>query len=329
MKNLIATYRLIIVCFCILFFPFQASWGAATPDIPKAAEPLPGVDQIGPNDQLSIWAFEVEELNGKLFRVDGKGYIDLPLAGRVKAAGKTAGELKEELIGRFKVYVRDPRVTVTLAEGRSKPVSVIGAVKSPGIHQLEGRKTLIEMISLAGGFREDAGYSVKITRDLKWGKIPLANAAADSSGKFSVAEVRVKDLVAADSPVENIQILPDDVVSVPKTELFYVVGDVHKPGGFPMGETKYVPVFQALSMAEGVLGTASEGHSRIVRPRPGSSGPAEIPVDVKKIMKGKGSDVTLQAGDILYIPSSTAKKVTARAIEAGIGLGTGVLIWRR
>jgi polysaccharide export outer membrane protein len=107
------------------------------------------------------------------------------MIGEVAADGLTVPELEADLSGRLKQYYIDPQVTVTVTEFRSQPVSVVGAVTNPGVHQLEGHKTLLEMLSMAGGPRPDAGSFVRVTRDLQWGRVPLPNAHDDPVGHWS------------------------------------------------------------------------------------------------------------------------------------------------
>jgi polysaccharide export outer membrane protein len=134
--------------------------------------------------------------------------------------------------------------------------------------------------------------------------------------------------MAAANPEQNISILPNDVISVPRAGMFYVLGDVKKAGAFVMGEKTSISVLQALSTAEGALSTASTGHARILRAMPGQSERVEMKIDLKKLLAGKGEDPRLHPEDILYVPSSTTKKITTRAIEGSISLGTGLLVWR-
>jgi polysaccharide export outer membrane protein len=206
---------------------------------------------------------------------------------------------------------------------------VIGAVNNAGVHQLQGRKTLVEMLSLAGGLRQDAGYRVKITRELDWGEIPIENARVDSSGKFSVAEVSLKDILEANTPGGNIRIMPHDVISVPRAQLVYVIGEVHKSGGFVLGERETVSVLQALSMAEGLARTAAPGSAKILRSPSGDSQRIEIAVDLRRILSGKDNDVPLRSDDILFVPTSKSKNAVMRSLEAAIQLGTGFAIYRR
>jgi polysaccharide export outer membrane protein len=289
---------------------------------------VPSTYTLGPNDQISFWGTDADEIVNKPFRIDPEGEVSLPMVGRLRAEGLTIRQFEEALNKRLSTYVRDPHIAVSIVEFRSQPVAVVGAVKSPGTYQLQGRKTVVEMISLAGGFREDAGNTVKITRELEWGKIPLSNATIDPLHNFSVAEVRIKEILEAKNPEDNILMMPHDVITVPRGELVYVIGDVKKAGGFILAERSNMSVLQALSMAEGLDHTAKASHTKILRLEPGQEQRTEIAVNLKKILDGRSNDVPLQAGDILFVPGSTAKKAGVRTLEAMIEAGTGLAIWR-
>jgi polysaccharide export outer membrane protein len=300
---------------------------AAGQDSPAAMN-VPSTYTLGPNDEISFWGIDAEEIVNKRFRIDPDGEVSLPMVGRLQAAGLTIRQFEEVLNKQLSAYIREPHIVVTIAEFRSQPVTVVGAVKSPGTYQLQGRKTVVEMISLAGGFREDAGNTIKITRELEWGKIPLSDASIDPGHKFSVAEIRIKEILEARNPQENILMMPHDVVTVPRGELIYVIGDVKKAGGFILTERSNMSVLQALSMAEGLGNTANTSHSKILRLESGQEQRTEIALNLKKILDGTSNDVPLQAGDILFVPGSAAKKVGVRTVEAMVQIGTGVAIWR-
>lgn len=285
---------------------------------------------LGPEDELTLSGPELDEAGSPLrvVRVDGQGDIQVPLVGRVHIAGMTVQQAEEELNKRLSTYIRKPQVVLEVKELRSQPASVVGAVNAPGVHQVSGRKTLVEMISMAGGIRPDAGYSIRITRQIEWGCIPLAGATTDASGKYSVAQVSLTDILEAKNPGENIQILPHDVISIPKAELIYVTGGVKKSGGFVLGEHQSMSVIQAVSLAEGLTSTADKKHAKILRMQPGTDQRVEIAVDLKSMFEGKAGDVPLQGKDILFIPDSAGKKVALRILEAAIQTGTGVAIYR-
>lgn len=306
--------------------PLPASASHPPADSP---EQLRSTYVLGPEDQITIRALDAEEISDRPLRIDMSGYIRLPMVGRLRASGLTIEQLEAQLVARLKTFIREPEVSVSITEFRSQPVSVIGAVKNPGVHQLQGRKSLIEILSLAGGLNTDAGHTIKITRRLEWGRIPLRSGADDPTGQFSVAQVSVKAIMEAKNPEENIIVRPYDVISVPRAEMVYVTGQVVRSGGFVLNERETLSVLQALSLAGGLGSTASPQNSRILRPALGAAGRAEIAVDLKKILAGKAQDLPLQAEDILFVPGSAPKKAAIRAIEAAIQIGTGVVIWRR
>ncbi len=284
---------------------------------------------LGPEDQISIRALEAEEISEKPVRIDMTGYLRLPLAGRLKAAGLTIEQLENEISARLKQYVKQPEVAISVVEFHSQPVSVIGSVRNPGVHQLQGQKTLVEMLSLAGGLADDAGHSVKITRRLEWGRVPLPSAADDPTGAFSVAEVSLKEILEARNPAENIVIRPQDVVSVPRANMVYVIGEVPKAGGYVLRERETLSALQALSLAGGLDRAAAPQNARILRLPAGGGNRTELAVNLKRIMTGQASDVPLQAEDILLIPGSAPKKAISRAAEAAVQITTGLIIFRR
>ena len=219
---------------------------------------------LGPEDQLTMRVLDLEEVPDKPFRVDMRGNINVPLIGRVHAGGLTVEQLEATLTEEFSKVLNNATVTVSMAEFRSQPVSVLGAVRTPGVHQIRGQPRC-ELLSLAGGLNPDAGNTIKITRRKSAGPLPLANSQDDPTGEFQVAEVTAKSIMEGKNPQDNIQVLPNDVVSVPKAELVYVIGAVHKSGGFILSEKERVSVLQALSMAEGLDRGSAPGNAKILR----------------------------------------------------------------
>jgi polysaccharide export outer membrane protein len=283
---------------------------------------------LGANDQIKVWVLGVEEIGDKPIRVDPSGDIDLPLIGQVHAAGFTIDQLKNELVQRYAKELLKPQVSVELLEYGSQPVSVMGAVNKPGVHQLEGHKTLAEVLSLGEGLRPDAGPRVNISRLAENGAIPLPTAKPDPTGKYTVADVGVKDLLAGTHPAENIVIYPNDVITVPPAEGVYVIGEVKKAGEVMM-KGDGVTVLQALSSAEGFGPSPAPQNAKIVRIVPGTGERKEIPVNLKKIMAGASEDVAMRPYDILVVPPSGSRKVAVRVMEAAIQAATGMAMYGR
>ena len=283
---------------------------------------------LGPDDQITVHALLVPEIAEKAIRIESDGWINLPLAGRVKAGGLTASQLEQAIVERLKVYLEQPQVSIDVTEMKSQPVSVLGAVKNPGVHQLGGPKTLVEVLSLAGGVEVDAGYSVRIARRVNAGALPLPDAQRDATGQFVVAEVGLEDVMDGRHIASTLEIQPHDVITVPRARLVYAIGEVKKPGGFVLREKQSVSVLQVLALAEGLSRTAGAGSARVLRPNPAGGPREEIPVNLNQLMAGKCADVALQPDDILFVPNSMAKSGLMRAMEAAIQMGTGMAIWR-
>jgi polysaccharide export outer membrane protein len=283
---------------------------------------------LGPDDQIVIHAFKAEEISEKPVQVGGDGLISLPMIGTVQAAGLSVRELENQIASRLTDYVQHPSVSISVTEYRSQPVSVLGDVNNPGVHELHGDTSLLRMISLAGGLKPDAGYRIKIVRRAEWGPITLAGSTPDAAGKFNVAEINAKDLIDAKRPEDDITVKPYDVITVPKAEMVYVIGEVNKAGAFVLNEHATISVLTALSRAEGPKYSASTRHARILRTTPGNPDKTEIKVDVAGILKGTSPDVTLYPEDVLFIPNNSAKNWGLRTIEAMISIGTGVAIYR-
>src|ERR1700722_4721119 len=301
-----------ITLFSVLFLLFQT-----LPTTPAA-----DTYTLGPGDQIIVRVLDLEEIDNKPVPIDLRGSINLPVAGRIQASGLTTERLEAAIAERLKKVLVRPDVSVYLAEMRSQPVSLLGQVQTPGVHQLQGQKNLFEVLSLAGGLRQEAGPVINITRRLEWGPIPLPSASNDSTGRFSVASIDVKSVMNASNPAENILIMPNDVISVPKADTIYVIGAVKKPGAYVLGEHHTLSALQVLALAEGTDKTAATQDAKIMRVLPDSNDRAEIPVDLRTILSGKTPDIPLTADDILFVPTSKAKAVGYRALEALVQAGT-------
>lgn len=283
--------------------------------------PLHEAQTLGPGDQIQLSVLHAEELSNKPIRIDSDGFIMLPGLGTVKAGGRTTRQVADEVRRLLSTTIRDPQVAVDIVELHSRPVSVLGAVKTPGVYQIVGQKRLLEVIALAGGLDQEAGDLIKISR-------PAAGAVGTAQ-KFSVLEVHVTDLMEGRRPESNLIVHADDVVTVPRAKLVYVIGQVHKPGGFVLREQQDMSVLKALAMAEGVLPTAAVSNARILREVEPHGQRQEITVNLKGIMAGKVPDSALLPEDVLLVPTSAAKTVGERILEMGAQMATGIVIWRQ
>ena len=285
---------------------------------------------IGPEDILDVDVFNVPELT-KTVRVANDGTLSLALLGRVPVAGMTAEQLRQELERRWgQTYLQNPQVTVFVREFHAQPVSVIGAVEKPGVYELKGSRTLIEILSMAGGLARTgtaAGRTLLVTRRAGFG-VELQPAEGMSVLGVDRIEINLQRLLYSREEGLNIEIKPFDTISVSRADIVYVVGDVRRPGGFVLADRENLTVLQALALAEGLNGTASKRQARIIR-RGSSGSRTEIPVNLIKILNGKSEDVELAANDILFVPASTGKAAAKRGAEVVLGTISGILIYRR
>jgi polysaccharide export outer membrane protein len=317
---------------CLGFILSAASCLVSAQKTPRAEPPAQLQDSshyaLGPDDQIKIWVMGVEEISDKPVRIGPSGDLDLPWIGKVHALGLTVEQLKTELVQGFSREVLKPQVSIEIVDFGSQPVSVMGAVNHPGVHQLRGGKTLMEVLSMADGLKSDAGPRISISRRIQYGTIPLSTARTDPTGNFSVADVSVRDLLAGKSPTENILVFPHDVITVPVAEAVYVIGEVRKPGEVALKENASISVLKALASAEGFGPTPAPKDAKIIRLVEGATERKEIPVDLKKVLAGTAEDVAMRPNDILVVPPSGPKKAAARAVEAAIQTATGIAIWR-
>src|SRR5580692_2118534 len=265
---------------------------------------------IGAGDLVEMSVFDTPELSGKL-RVSNTGDVILPLVGSIHVAGMKAGDVQNLIRQKFMDggFLKDPQVTVFVAEYATQGVSVLGEVKAPGIYPAFGAHNLMDYISLAGGLTPLAGTNITVTR--------VAHPDDPEHVKISAS--------SAPKPLNNPGVLPGDSIFVEKTGLVYVIGEVARPGGFPMDHDDHLTILQAIALAQGTTYTAAKGSTKIIRTTP--QGHEEIPVDLKKILASKATDAPLQDNDILFVPSSAAK-ATLKNMETLLPVAASATIYR-
>lgn len=298
--------------------------------------------RIGFDDVLDISVFEAQELNREV-RVSSAGDISLPLLESVHAAGLTPRELElvlEALLRR--TYMKDPHVSVFVREMQSHPVSVLGAVRRPGVFQVRGSKTLLEILSLAEGLADDAGETAIIMRGA--GLQNNVNSGADAKEKASdenatapdsanrnpsanIVQVNLKGLLDSSDFQQNPIVNPGDIVKVLRAGIVYAVGEVQRPGGFVMKSNEKTSVLQVIALSGGLTRTASKAGACIIRTDEKSGKREQTPIDLSKVLSGKAPDPMLEARDIVFVPNSAAKTTFSRAAEVGAQTLAGLLIF--
>lgn len=245
--------------------------------------------RVGPGDLLGIRVFDVEELTQDV-RVSDQGEGVFTFLGSQHVAGMTTSEVQALIEDGLRKgdYVQDPHVSVMIHEYGTQGVSVLGQVGKPGVYPVLGKRTLLDLISEAGGITTIAAHEATVKR--RQGGEVFTASLSDNPGELLASEV---------------ELWPGDTVVVPKAGIVYVIGDVGRPGGFLMENNGRVTLLEAVALASGVNRTASQRKTRLIRKTP--NGYDEKPVNLKAILEGKVSDIPLQREDIVYIPPSTAR----------------------
>ena len=255
----------------------------------------PGDYLVGPEDLIEVTLYDIQDLQGEprvvQARVSNTGYITLPYIGKVRSDGMTPLELEESLRRHYLAYIHEPQISVFIKEYRSYRVSVVGYVEAPGMLELKGRKTLLEAIGLAGGLNEEAGRTVRLTRQ--------------AEGQVQSVLVDL-DRLAADGDIRlNVPLLPGDVINVPRAGIFYVEGVVRKPGAYPLLDE--TTVTQALATAGGIdTAVARTGATTLYR-KDDTGDRYAVAIDLAAIRSGTNKDFFVQPDDVIVVPLSGPK----------------------
>lgn len=313
--------------------PPQPATGAAAQQAAQGALPAGAEGDrlrlnyiLDANDQILFRVPQAEELNEKVFRIDGDGNIQLPVVGPVKAGGLTLQQLEAELVKQLSVYYRMPRVNLTVVQYRGDPVIFIGAFVKPGIYPLQGRRTLVEMLTMLGGLQPNASRRLRLTRRTEWGKIPLPNAQDDVERKSSSVVISLSRLLETMDPEEDIVLMPYDTIRVGAEEMVYLNGEGGKSGAFPLNDRTSISVTQLLSMAGGLPDTAAPEKAKVLRQILDTNRRAEIALNVKSILEGKSPDFPMLPNDVLYIPKAKTGGVSRSLKQYAAGTLPGLLI---
>jgi polysaccharide biosynthesis/export protein len=243
---------------------------------------------IGPGDEVHVQVFDTPDLNEDA-RVTDSGELPLVLGGKIKLASLTpveaARSIEAALISSHVMYY--PRVMVTVTQYATQNVTVFGQVVKPGTYPIDTPRSVVDVLGLAGGLTDLADRRVTIERHTSHRQITyyVSNSSDDLLD-------------------QKVMVNPGDKVVVPKAGIVYVLGDVGRPGGYPMTNNDgTLTVLQAISAAGGTQGSAVPSHTRLIR-RTAAGGYQSDPVPFSAMQKGKKPDIPLQAGDIVYVPFS-------------------------
>ena len=263
----------------------------AQPSVPELVKPSgqgPSAEYtLGPGDVLRITIYGHGDLPPEVV-LSADGSFIYPFIGQVRAAGLTVPQLTESMARRLEEgYLVAPQITIAVAQYSSQQVSVLGAVKSPGIQTLKRNTTLLELISAAGGPTPEAGTEVILARAKK-----QEEARSAGSGKSGTEAIRVNlEKLMAGEVTQRMEIESGDTVYIPQKEFFFISGEVQKPGRYPL--ERDTTVAKALILAGGPNKFAATKRATVQRFVNGQR--LEYRADMNDI---------LQSDDILVVPQS-------------------------
>lgn len=326
------------------------------PQQPKPSSQLPGEPtttpnilvspdedyRIGPRDVIEIRVEDAEELSST-YAINADGSFVMKYLRRIKAEGKTTEELatliEDGLRGR---YLKDPQVLVSVKQYHSRTFFIQGSVRRPGVYQIEGRPSLLKLITVAGGFADNYGSSAYVIREIKPKKDESSkdnsskdNSSANNSQMSQVADrkpstdsqeepeyefitVNITGMLRG-QPEKNMFLEPGDIVNIPPLDVFYVAGEVNSPGSFQLKEG--TTLRQAISLAQGTTYNAAMGRGVIFRDDLATGKRQEIKIDIGQVMKGGGKeDIAIMPNDIIIVPNSKAKSI-GNAVLKALGMG--------
>jgi polysaccharide export outer membrane protein len=247
---------------------------------------------IGPGDILKINVWGHDDLS-KDYPVTLDGRVPFPLIGGVQAAGLSTSELARRLRDLLeKDYLVNPQVIVSVKDYLSSKVHVLGEAEKPGLFYLTGPTTLLEMLSKAGGLARSAGKDLVLVRT-EGGKPGDASAARSTVLlRFDLRKIQAGDVK------ENVLLQNGDMMFVPKASAFFVLGEVNKPGTFPLD--KEIAALEAVTLAGGFSNTAAPSGAKVLR-RTAEGKQETISIDLSGAVP-RDKNFRLEDGDTVMVP---------------------------
>lgn len=266
---------------------------------------------IGVGDWLDVNEYHTPEFHSSV-RVSAAGTIALPMVGDVQVLGMdeqaAAHAIEAALVA--KGMLLHPLVSVTVLAAAGLDVSVLGEVARPGVYVYGVHHRLLDLISAASGLSPTAGRVVNIYhRDDPKTPHPVV---LDPNGADTGAD-------------HDPELSPGDMVEVSRVGLVYVVGDVIRPGGFPVDPVQKLTVVQAVSLAWGPTQNAALGKAVLIREQ--NDGRTLTALNLKRLLRGEDPDQPVRDGDIIFVPDSFAKNLMNRTLESAVQSTVGVTIY--
>jgi polysaccharide export outer membrane protein len=264
---------------------------------------------IGPGDQLHVQVFDTPEMDQHP-RVTDAGTVPLLFVGNVQVGGLTPGDAAKaiESILVQKQYMLHPHVQITIDEYANEEISVMGQVKDAGVYEITTPTPILSVLSMAGGLTDTADRHITIERH--------GDANQRISYFFSNGAERAMD--------QTIVVNPGDTVLVSKAPIVYILGDVARPGGYPIATNDgKLSILQAVTMAGAANHTAILSKARLIRRTP--SGTQDMQIDLASIEKGKQADIDMHEDDILFLPFSWMKNAVLASSSIATSAGSALI----
>jgi polysaccharide export outer membrane protein len=236
--------------------------------------------KLGVGDVVHITVYDHPDLLVEAAQVDEDGNLSMPLIGATAVAGLTTSGAQKKIASALEKggFVINPHVNLIVQQYRSKQISVLGQVNKPGKYALEFTSTLADLLALAGGIGPLGSDNVILIHKV--------------DGKLQQTSINTLSLFKGGKLDLNYTIADDDILYVPRAEVFYIYGEVQKPGAYRV--EKNMNVMQAISLGGGIT---IRGTQRGVQIRRGDDNgkPIVIPADPM---------ATIQPDDVIYIKES-------------------------
>lgn len=294
--------------------------GASAATTPTAPRPY-RAQVIGQGDLIGIQVFHIDEIS-KSWRVGETGKLQLPMVGEMQCAGLTVDAFERALTVRLKKFIQEPQASVQIIEYKSQPVTVTGSVNQPGTIQLQGERSLFEVMVMVGGPKDMSGF-MTISRPVDRGELMLPEARQTADGKFRTARIKVADVMNGRSVPAVLKVTPDDVINVEAriVQMVHVLGEVNKPGSVELVEVETVSITKLIAVAGGMTSLALPKKAMVRRIGEDGARAEVVTIDLGKIMSGHAADIELSTGHVLFIPNNKLKTVVATASQAAISAG--------
>jgi dTDP-4-dehydrorhamnose reductase len=268
--------------------------------------------QISLGDLLEISVFDTPDLSSRL-RVNNRGDILLPLAGYVHVQGLTAPEAAQAVAKKLvdAQLMLKPEVSVFIAEYATQGVTMAGEIRAPGVYPLLGPRTLLDMVTMAGGLGESASKVISIIH------------RSDPS-KVITVRMNVSVQTPESFAAESYPVLPGDTIFVARSGVVYIVGDLRQPGGYQVEHNDRLTLLDAIALAGGPTTTSRLSDARLIRK--GQHGREELQVDLHNIYTtgNPGGD---RRGHAIFVVQTHDEQLTSRKAKVRMKDGARVLLF--